>query len=119
MSDYYNGQIHGWNGGECPVHPIDVVTFWRRGGDTKTNLAESVSWNHVEAHQFGRKDDIIAFQVVKRHVEPKVIWVNEHNSLLWVAHQSEQSARDDAVSSATRIAVRYIEAVNEKDAPHD
>lgn len=27
-----------------------------------------------------------------------------------------QSARDDAVSSATRIAVKYVEVVNEKDA---
>ena len=111
MSDYYNGQIHGWNGGECPVHPIDVVTFWRRGGDTKTNLAESVSWNHVEAHQFGRKDDIIAFQVVKRHVEPKVIWVNEYSTGFYSPYLTKEEAVKMAnIPQATRIAVKYVEA---------
>lgn len=110
MSDYYNGQIHGWNGGECPVHPIDVVTFWRRGGDTKTNLAESVSWHHVEAHQFGRKDDIIAFQVVKRHVEPKVIWVNEYAGRMgWYCYPDEGSAKRCASQAVDRIAVKYVE----------
>lgn len=115
MTDYNDGQIHGWNGGECPVHPKTVVEVWFRCKDSDiTEAGRGIEWMHK-----GYFDDIIAFKVVKPYVEPKVIWVNEHNSLLWVAHQSEQSARDDAVSSATRIAVRYIEAVNEKDAPHD
>ena len=114
VRDYNNGQIWGWNGGECPVHPETVVQVWFRSGPDQEKKAFSYRWTH--GMKYG---DIIAFRVVKPYVEPKVIWVNEHNSLLWVAHQSEQSARDDAVSSATRIAVRYIEAVNEKDAPHD
>lgn len=25
--DYNNGRWHGWNGGECPVHPKSVVLF--------------------------------------------------------------------------------------------
>lgn len=112
--DYNDGQIHGWNGGECPVHTKTVVEAWFRRKDSDICKANALFWHHADAY-----DDIIAFKVVKPYVEPKVIWVNEHNSLLWVAHQSEQSARDDAVSSATRIAVKYIEAVNEKDAPHD
>lgn len=25
MSDYYDGCWHGWNGGECPVHPETII----------------------------------------------------------------------------------------------
>lgn len=102
--DYNNGQIWGWNGGECPVHPETMVEAWFRGGGSSVTVANRLFWTPSD-----KGGDIIAFKVVKPYVEPKVIWVNEHNSLLWVAHQSEQSARDDAVSSATRIAVKYVE----------
>ncbi len=108
MTDYNNGQIYGWNGGKCPVHPKDVVEVWFRGHDPDITLAGSLPWGHSDDF-----DDVVAFKVVKPYVEPKVIWVNEHNSLLWVAYQSEQSARDDAVSSATRIAVKYVEVKDE------
>ncbi len=27
MTDWNNGQIHGWNGGDCPVHPETVVEY--------------------------------------------------------------------------------------------
>lgn len=114
MSDYYNGQIYGWNGGECPVHPIDVVTVWCWGGDVKTLLAESVSWDHAEAHHFGRKDDIIAFKVVKRHVEPKVIWVNEYNTGFYSPYLTkEEAVKMASIPQATRIAVKYVEARDE------
>lgn len=109
VRDYNDGQIHGWNGGACPVHPKDVVEVWFRGGGSSVTVATRLFWPHSD-----KDGDIIAFKVVKVYVEPKVIWVNEHNSLLWVAYQSEQGARDDAVSSATRIAVKYVEAVNDK-----
>ena len=111
--DYNNGQIHGWNGGACPVHPKDVVEVWFRGYDPDITLAESLPWGHSDEY-----DDIIAFKVVKPYVEPKVIWVNEYGSFgsVW---PSEQEAREGASVNATRIAVKYVEAVNEKDAPHD
>lgn len=111
MSDYYNGQIHGWNGGECPVHPRDHVDVWCRSGVLKSSLAGDFSWDHAEAHHFGRKDDIIAFQMVKRHVEPKVIWVNEYPDgfYKWSAYPDEQVAKNGAGTAAIRIAVEYQE----------
>jgi transposase len=27
MIDYNDGKWHGWNGGECPVHPESVVEY--------------------------------------------------------------------------------------------
>ena len=102
--DYNDGQIHGWNGGACPVHPKDVVEVWFRGIPSTTTLAESLSWGHSDEY-----DDIIAFQVVKQHVEPKVIWVNEYPDEL-VPHHDRLSAISNSTPRATRIAVKYVEA---------
>lgn len=113
MTDYNDGQIYGWNGGECPVHPKDVVEVWFRGYHPDITLAESLPWGHSDAY-----DDIVAFKVVKPYVEPKVIWVNEYPDEL-VAHRDMLSAINSSTLRATRIAVKYVEAVNEKDAPHD
>jgi hypothetical protein len=57
----------------------------------------------------------IAFRVVKHHVEPKVVWVNEYpNSRVPVvigqtAHKTKESAKAAAAPEAIRIAVRYVE----------
>jgi hypothetical protein len=117
VRDYNDGQIHGWNGGECPVHPKTVVEVWFRSKDSDIWQAGGLGWEHT-----GEYDDIIAFRVVKPYVEPKVIWVNEYQSVL-----SAWPTEDTAIAAAkrwvtprtTRIAVKYVEAVNEKDAPHD
>ena len=61
MSDYNNGQIWGWNGGECPVHPKTVVRYWLRSGRTSDeNTACALRWCHNESD-----GDIIAFQVIQ------------------------------------------------------
>ena len=106
MSDYCNGQIHGWNGGECPVHPETVVSIWKRGGSMAwSGKAGNVCWDHGSC-----VSDIIAFQVVKRHVEPKVIWVNEANFCEdWSVYATEEGAEVNATSWNTRIAVKYQE----------
>lgn len=116
--DYNNGQIWGWNGGECPVHPKTVVEVWFRCKDSDGGQAGGLGWIHTDEY-----DDIIAFKVVKPYVEPertaplKVIWVNEYPEEL-VAHPDEQSARAGASirQPPLRIAVKYVEAVNEKEA---
>jgi hypothetical protein len=103
MSDYNNGQIHGWNGGECPVHPETVVKFWTRDGRSfSEGTAKCLRWSNLSENS-----DIIAFQVVKQHVEPKVIWVNEYRTTKsgW---DSEADAKKYAMD-ATRIAVKYVE----------
>ena len=104
MSDYNNGKIHGWNGGECPVHPETVVKTWMCCGGTEELIAGCFRWEHLSLD-----GDIIAFQVVKAYVEPKVIWVNEYVDGP-VAFNTERSARNYAMPSAKRIAVKYVEA---------
>ncbi len=108
MTNYNNGQIWGWNGGECPVHPETAVKFWMREDLLCLNnkaLAKELTWKHVDEVQ-----DIIAFQVVKAYVEPKVIWVNEYEQGRdWMTYTDEQEARESAAPYANRIAVKYVE----------
>lgn len=106
MNDYNNGQIHGWNGGECPVHPKSEVMFWFRGMSGYVNDAATAhSWQH--RNYVG---DIIAFQVTKPYVEPKTIWVNEHPDRDPIAYASEEEARSWGHCNNSRIAVKYVEA---------
>jgi len=108
MTNYNNGQIHGWNGGECPVHPETVVNYWTREGRPYTNKAQWVWWDHVDDSIY-----VIAFQVVKAYVEPKVIWVNEYADGTCWAGFDEETAKMCATMDATRIAVKYVEVDDE------
>ena len=73
MTKYNDGNWHGWNGGECPVHPDTIVE------------ALSYDWNRpnfieLPAKDLGWHDDdrpIIAFRVVKEHREARELWVWE------------------------------------------
>jgi hypothetical protein len=101
---YETDVIYGWNGGECPVHPETEVRAWRRGlGLPICWQAKLITWRHAYGDA-----DIIAFQVVKPYIEPKVIWVNEYLDGP-SAFNTERSARSYATPSATRIAVKYVE----------
>lgn len=66
MTDYNDGQIHVWNGGDCPVHPETMVEAWFRGGGSSETVANRLFWSRSD-----KDGDIIAFQVVKPYVEPK------------------------------------------------
>lgn len=79
MEDYNDGKWHGWNGGECPVHPLSVVeAVWHDPNHNTVGMfgprpaAETngprLAWSHV-----------VKFRVVKEHREPKVWWrVGKH-----------------------------------------
>ena len=43
---YYNdGKIHGWNGGDCPVHPKSRVRAWYRNGSIMNGeQANNLTW---------------------------------------------------------------------------
>jgi hypothetical protein len=111
---YIEGQWYGWNGGECPVHPETVVDAAVAATKFIIDLYES---RLAGALCWSRDDPgpIIAFRVVKNHVEPNVVWVNEYpNSRVPVgigqtAHKTKESAKAAAASEAIRIAVRYVE----------
>lgn len=104
MTEYVTGQIYGWNGGECTVHPKTVVQVWLRSGGVKAANAQVLVWDH---NQNGH--DIIAFQVITPYAEPKVIWVNETSTGQMLAYNSESEARNRSVGTYVRIAVKYVE----------
>lgn len=104
---YIEGQWYGWNGGECPVHPDTVVDVILRN----SNAIDAFSCNNEYAGEWDWDDalPIIAFRVVKHHVEPKIVWVNEYDQDGWNVHQTKEDAEKYAEEYATRIAVRYVE----------
>lgn len=103
--DWNDGQIHSWNGGDCPVHPDTVVKYWTNSGEKYPHSAKCLRWKHTDEGL----GDIIAFRVVKEYVEPKVIWVNEYTGGLHFGHDTEEKARKEGRPHATRIAVKYME----------
>jgi hypothetical protein len=110
MNDYNNGEIWGWNGGECPVHPESEVMVWYRGNTSSAGFrAKSHSWSHPWRHS-NSDGDIVCFQVTKVHVEPKVIYVNEYKADdAWHGFLNEEQAKRYALRGVTRIGVKYVE----------
>lgn len=105
MTEYVTGQIYGWNGGECPVHPETVVDVWFRGQSCQLALKASyLVWRHSDSG-----GDIVCFKVIKLYAEPKVIWVNEYNSGFGAAYPSEEQAKSLAYRYHARVAVKYVE----------
>lgn len=106
-NSYETGVIYGWNGGECPVHHKSEVVVWFRNQAHQYHptFAEYFSWKHSDTD-----GDIIAFQVTKPYVEPKVIWVNKTISGYVQAYISEEGAKNNAQPYHTHIAVKYVEA---------
>ena len=61
MTDYNDGKWHGWNGGECPVHPETVVEVLHAENGILDELVASVNlWDH---------ENLIAFRVIKEYRE--------------------------------------------------
>lgn len=65
MTNYNDGKWHGWNGGECPLHPETTVDVVVSSGDRRT--VKSKSWHNY--HQ------IIAFRVIEEWKKPREFWV--------------------------------------------
>lgn len=112
MTNYNDGKWHGWNGGECPVHPESEVECRLReagrGYDGRIRKAGDWGWGHSI---YDPGACIIAFRVTKEHKEPRRIWVIEHPDRLEVVHyDSEKSARSYAGPSAIRI-VEFVEVL--------
>ena len=86
MTNYNDGKWHGWNGGECPVHPKTTVEgYWRH--DEKTVVGSAV-YNRGYAYGLNFAWDgetkLKLFRVVKEHREPRECWAvgkHMHDSL--------------------------------------
>ena len=68
-TNYNDGLWHGWNGGDCPVHPATIcegieqdLTHW------KTYAANNVGWRSFRG----------AFRVINEHKEPREFWLFEN-----------------------------------------
>ena len=75
MTNYNDGKWHGWNGGECPVHPESEVEGVYLDEDGKPDFRSPVrddaaifDWAWEYAFR------LIAFRVVKEHKEPREFW---------------------------------------------
>ena len=69
MSNYNDGRWHGWNGGECPVHPKSIVNIIGPGSDGTDGLWLSLPAGHVDWSSSG------AFRVTKEFREPRDFWI--------------------------------------------
>ena len=67
-ADYNDGLWHGWNGGECPVHPRSKVE-WVAIEGRNIAVARALNWA-IKATV-----PIIAFRVVEEYREPREFWV--------------------------------------------
>lgn len=81
--NYNDGKWHGWNGGECPVHPKTVVDV-TDGTMTKGHMSRIVAW-----------DRIIAFRVTKEYQEPREFWISNNDGF---AHDSLESVLRDPMT---------------------
>lgn len=67
--NYNDGKWHGWNGGECPVHPETIVEVSHKtSGFVSGEEAEQFYWD-------GDKCMIVAFRVIKEHKDPRDVWI--------------------------------------------
>lgn len=69
--NYNDGKWHGWNGGECPVHPESEVEVACGDGLSRGEARSHEPWD-VEAGTL----PIIAFRVIKEHKEPREWWID-------------------------------------------
>ena len=76
MTNYNDGKWHGWNGGECPVHPKTVVEGVYLDEDGKPDFRSPM---RDDARGFDWVRDglfcLIAFRVVKEYREPLEWWL--------------------------------------------
>lgn len=107
MTDYNDGKWHGWNGGECPVHPKSVVQIVLDEGRQPTNrtLAGEFGWDH----SLFREGKIVAFRVTKPYREPRDFWVNEYDrGIMGDIHSSKKEADE----YAKRTEKRFIRTIH-------
>jgi hypothetical protein len=73
MVNYNDGNWHGWNGGECPVHPKSLLeVIYLDNGLSCIDDAFSGACDFSA----GAELPIIAFRVIKEYREPREWWID-------------------------------------------
>lgn len=76
MTNYNDGKWHGWNGGECPVHPETVVDVVFDDGSKMSNMrSKGVFWKGALMP--------CAFRVVKEHRKSRDFWICIFDGSAW------------------------------------
>lgn len=68
MTNYNDGKWHGWNGGECPVHPRSQVKTLEEDCQRMFS-ANAIDWKLLRG----------AFRVVKEYREPREFWIDKQD----------------------------------------
>lgn len=101
MTDYNDGKIHGWNGGECPVHPKSVVegTEWK--GYPWLAPASELDWQSFRG----------AFRVTKPYREPRVWWtaLDQFGAARCIHDNVDDAKRDMRYLGLGATLVRVVE----------
>lgn len=74
MTDYNDGKWHGWNGGECPVHPKSRIEAVYTNSFGELRQDERSAENHMWNPSGMPKAATIAFRVIKAYREPREAW---------------------------------------------
>lgn len=106
MTNYNDGKWHGWNGGDCPVHPESVVEVaWFSAGNTvqsETIVAgKRLTWKHGEAGV-----PPFAFRVTKEHKPLREYWVNYEEDIVFPYADTDNKAE---LASEGYIRMREVE----------
>lgn len=66
MTDYNDGNWHGWNGGERPVHPLTLIEL---------RTTQGVHVEDIKAGMTAWDSPPFLFRVTKQHKEPREFWI--------------------------------------------
>lgn len=93
--NYNDGNWHGWNGGECPVHPqSEVEAVWH---DTRRNTAGITGPRQavVEGSPTLAWSQVVRFRVIKEYRESRTIWA--YGAHLFETEEKAVAFRDQLV----------------------
>ena len=88
MTNYNDGKWHGWNGGECPVHPETLVNAKFSCG-TECDGYRAGPWDWGD-----NPTKIVAFRVVKEYKGPREWWILWSPKGTLIGNFSKASAED-------------------------
>jgi len=100
MTNYNDGNWHGWDGGECPVHPKSQCDIIEPVDDTQ-NDDPNVSNGNASAYTWSSP---CLFRVVKEYRESREWWIAGRHE---VAFPSAREAKT-AFPGCTPIHVREV-----------
>lgn len=83
MTNYNDGEWHGHNGGECPVHPkTEVEYIWKCEGNVGRH--KRIAGEDESQVSPAWENQVIAFRVIREHVEPREVWMVQDDNKDWL-----------------------------------